>query len=139
VSGPWLSAASQPGVLMTSTLPYSGPARNSCTRDSASILLSGDSAAPVTGMPRLSKVSWPSPVPAVWGDGQQEQGNVGHPGQVAAPGDDDHEVPAVRAAEGLAADRDSLGRCRPGGIATEPVTCPSAEARTTTSSPATTP
>ena len=46
-------------TLRTSTLPYSGPAGNSCTRDSARILPFGDSAAPVTGTPCvLPKVSW---------------------------------------------------------------------------------
>ena len=125
-------------MLMTSTLPYSGPGGNSCTRDSASILPSGDSAAPITGTPLLSKFSWRS-----------------FPGR--PPGETVSRNKVASATPGRSPPRETtITKCRPSvlakgspptgdrafpagtGIAAEPVTCPSPEARTTTSRPATT-
>jgi len=126
-------------TLMTSTLPYSAPGDgNSSTRDSASILPSGDSAAPITGTPRLSKFSW-----------------LSSPGRPS--GDTVSRNKVTSATPGKSPPRETtITKCRPSapakgspltgdrgfpaatGIETEPATCPSPEARTTTSSPATT-
>ena len=77
------------------------------------------------------------PGPAVRGNGQPEQGDIGHARQVAAPGDHDHEVRPSALAESSPPTADRGVPAGP-GIATEPATCPSPEARTTTSRPATT-
>ena len=126
-------------TLMTSTLPDSGPSANSSSRDTASILPSGDSAAPVTSSSLLWKVTWPS-LPG-WPSGETVRWNKVMSATPGGPPAWDMTITKCRPSPlPKASPRTQVRPALAGGtgIAAVPVTCPSAEARTTTCSPSTT-